>query len=152
MKKALIALVSCMFLLCGCSFERYEMGSDINVSYYTVGYNKWTKESTGPNTWQYYYSIKNKDITNDVMDNGAVLAYFVDEAYGADTPLPYSFTVTVDQPHSSIVLTQSIRYEIKSGYITFIVEWSDGGEYDILENYEFKVCVISPSDKRKVRD
>jgi hypothetical protein len=152
MKKALISLVSCMFLLCGCSFERYEMGSDINVSYYTVGYNKWTKESTGPNTWQYYYSIKNKDITNDVMDNGAVLAYFVDEAYGADTPLPYSFTVTVDQPHSSMVLTQSIRYEIKSGYITFIVEWSDGGEYDILENYEFKVCVISPSDKRKVRD
>lgn len=149
MKKALIALVSCMFLLCGCSFERYEMGSDINVSYYTVGYNKWTKESTGPNTWQYYYSIKNKDITNDVMGNGAVLAYFIDEAYGSDTPLPYTFTVS-DTHHN--VMTQNIRYEVKSGYITFIVEWSDGGEYDILDDYEFKVCVISPSDKRKVRD
>ena len=149
MKKAVIALVSCMFLLCGCSFERYEMGSDINVSYYTVGYNKWTKESTGPNTWQYYYSIKNKDITNDVMDNGAVLAYFIDEAYGSDTPLPYTFTVS-DTHHN--VMTQNIRYEVKSGYITFIVEWSDGGEYDILDDYEFKVCVISPSDKRKVRD
>ena len=149
MKKALIALVSCMFLLCGCSFERYEMGSDIKVSYYTVGYNKWTKESTGPNTWQYYYSIKNKDITNDVMDNGAVLAYFIDEAYGSDTPLPYTFTVS-DTHHN--VMTQNIRYEVKSGYITFIVEWSDGGEYDILDDYEFKVCVISPSDKRKVRD
>jgi hypothetical protein len=125
------------------------MGSDINVSYYTVGYNKWTKESTGPNTWQYYYSIKNKDITNDVMDNGAVLAYFIDEAYGSDTPLPYTFTVS-DTHHN--VMTQNIRYEVKSGYITFIVEWSDGGEYDILEDYEFKVCVISPSDKRKVRD
>ena len=149
MKKALIALISCMFLLCGCSFERYEMGSDINVSYYTVGYNKWTKESTGPNTWQYYYSIKNKDITNDVMDNGAVLAYFIEEAYGSDTPLPYTFTVS-DTHHN--VMTQNIRYEVKSGYITFIVEWSDGGEYDILQDYEFKVCVISPSDKRKVRD
>ena len=49
-------------------------------------------------------------------------------------------------------MTQNIRYEVKSGYITFIVEWSDGGEYDILQDYEFKVCVISPSDKRKVRD
>ena len=143
MKKALIALFSCMFLLCGCSYEKYEVGTDMVVSYYTIGADQWNKEQTGVG-YQYYHTIRNKDITKSVIDDGAVLAYFIDPEFGTDHLLQYSFPVGITG--TSKMITQNIRFEVKRGEITFVLEWSDGGEYDINEDYEFKVCVMSPAE------
>ena len=148
MKKALIALVSCMFLLCGCSYEKYEIGTDMVVSYYTITPNQWVKENTGVG-FQYYCTIRNKDITKNVIDDGAVLAYYLDPEFGTDHLLQYSFPVKDLDTGKKI--TQNIRYEVKRGEITFVLEWSDGVAYEIPEgaDYEFKVCVMSPGETVK---
>jgi hypothetical protein len=143
MKKTLIAIVSCMFLFCGCSFDKYEIGTDIIVTYPTVESRQWVKEDTGVG-YQYVCTLRNKYITNDVMDNGAVIAYFIDET-GSDHPLPYSFTVLDADTHT--LVPQNITFEANTGTITFVVEWENGVAYDISENYDFKVCVMKPGDR-----
>ena len=144
MKKAFIALVSCMFLLCGCSYEKYDIGTDMVVSYYTIEPAQWVKENTGVG-YQYYCTIRNKDINKDVIEDGAVLAYYIDPETGLDHLLQYSFPVRIGRTTEKT--TQNIRFEVKRGEITFVIEWADGVAYDIEEPYEFKVCVMAPGER-----
>lgn len=148
MKKTVLILVTCMFLLCGCTFERYEIGSDISVSYITARYKNWDIEKTAAGV-SLVQSFPMSSITQDVINDGAVMVYFVDEEKDRDNILPYLFPVRI--AGSNEIRLQNIRFDIEKWWITIVIEWDDGKECDILENYKFKVCVISQGDKRRVR-
>lgn len=149
MKKTVLALLlSCVFLFPGCSYEKYEMGSEIKVSYLTVEPDDWYNENTQAGS---YWSCRFRmdDITSDVIENGAVIAYFIDTRKGTDNVLPYVYPIRVNGQEYDEILLQNIRFNIEKGFIKFIAEWSDGTKMDIQEKYEFKVCVIYPVNSER---
>ena len=73
------------------------------------------------------------------MDDGAVVAYFVDSKEGVN-PLPYAFTVETKSDY----ILQNIRFNVKKGFITFVIEWDDAEIYDIDYDIKFKVCIFAP--------
>lgn len=148
MKKALIALFTCTLLLCGCSYDTYELGTDISVTYVTADKRDWILEETQVG-YDIYQSFQVKDITQDVINNGAVLVYMVDEKKDRDNLLPYIFPVVVSDTQE--LLLQNIRFDVEKGWVSIVIEWEDGLDSDILENYKFKICVLAPGEKRKSR-
>ena len=66
MKKALISLFTCTLLLCGCSYDTYELGTDMTVTYITAYKQDWISEETGIG-YDLYPSFQIKDITQDVI-------------------------------------------------------------------------------------
>ncbi|MBO7437728.1 MAG: hypothetical protein J6T97_07930 [Bacteroidaceae bacterium] len=145
MKKIVIPVLAAL-LLGGCEFhdtyETYEIikqGTDMTVGYKTAKGNEWFESGTeGQPGFYIYQEFAIPEITDDVLNNGAVLAYLVD-AEGRDNILPYVFPV--DNGHELIM--QNIRYEVEKGILTFVIEWQDFKKY-IQGDYEFKICILQP--------
>ena len=145
MKKFFLSLLLCVsFLMYGCSYDTYEIGTEMKVAYVRVNPNEWTAAET-PSGKYIFKEISMADITADVMDNGAVLVYFIDESE-RDNILPYVFPVPVGP--TQLVL-QNIRYVVGVGKLGLVVEWEDGYDYSLTEPYEFKVCIMSPGKSKK---
>ena len=86
-----------------------------------------------------YKTVSCKKIDRNVLDDGAVVVYMVDDVEG-DNPLPYVFPVETKRS----VVSQNIRFKVKKGYITFVVEWDDADIYEFYYDIKFKVCVFAP--------
>lgn len=128
----------------GCSYDTYEIGTDMKVTSVTVTPDDWRSEVV-PSGKYIYKEFLMADITADVIDNGAVLVYFIDEE-DRDNILPYVFPVPVGP--TQLVL-QNIRYDVSVGKLGIVVEWEDGYDYSLTEPYYFKVCIMSPGKAKK---
>lgn len=148
MKKALISLFTCTLLLCGCSYDTYELGTDMTVTYVTAYKQDWISEETGIG-YDLYQSFQIKDITQDVINNGAVLVYLVDEKKDRDNMLPFVFPVRVAGTQD--IILQNIRFDVEKGWLSIVIEWADGLDSEVTDDYKFKVCVMAPGEKRKSR-
>ena len=108
MKKAFIPVVLGTMMLCGCdvyrTYETYEVvkqGTDMFVDYIDAKGDKWERSGIEGNPGFYVYQeYRFNEITDDVLDKGAVLVYLVD-ADGRDNILPYVFPV--DNGHELIM-------------------------------------------------
>ena len=148
MKKIIIPVIATL-LLCGCEFhdtyETYEIvkqGTDMFVDYIPAKGNEWLDSGTeGQPGFYIYQEFEFPEITENVLNNGAVLVYLVD-ADGRDNILPYVFPV--DNGHELIM--QNIRYDVEKGILTVIIEWQDFKKY-IQGDYKFKVCILEPGSK-----
>lgn len=148
MKKAFIPVVLGTLMLCGCdvyrTYETYEVvkqGTDMFVDYIDAKGDKWERSGIEGNPGFYVYQeYRFNEITDDVLDKGAVLVYLVD-ADGRDNILPYVFPV--DNGHELIM--QNIRYDVEKGILTIIIEWQDFKKYE-QGDYRFKVCILQPGD------
>lgn len=148
MKKSFIPVILGTLLLCGCdvykTYETYEVvkqGTDMFVDYIDAKGNKWERSGIEGNPGFYVYQeYRFDEITDDVLDKGAVLVYLVD-ADGRDNILPYVFPV--DNGHELIM--QNIRYDVEKGILTIIIEWQDFKKYE-QGDYRFKVCILQPGD------
>lgn len=146
MKKAFIPVVLGTLMLCGCdvyrTYETYEVvkqGTDMFVDYIDAKGDKWERSGIEGNPGFYVYQeYRFNEITDDVLDKGAVLVYLVD-ADGRDNILPYVFPV--DNGHELIM--QNIRYDVEKGILTIIIEWQDFKKYE-QGDYRFKVCILQP--------
>ena len=148
MKTAFIPVVLGTLMLCGCdvyrTYETYEVvkqGTDMFVDYIDAKGDKWERSGIEGNPGFYVYQeYRFNEITDDVLDKGAVLVYLVD-ADGRDNILPYVFPV--DNGHELIM--QNIRYDVEKGILTIIIEWQDFKKYE-QGDYRFKVCILQPGD------
>ena len=144
MKKVLFYLMFALFVCSGCDIHTTEIvkpGVDIYTKFITVTPDEWEQSQT-PVGYAGCYLFKTfplKEIDRNVMDDGAVMVYMVDGKEGVN-PLPYVFPV---ETKSEFVL-QNIRFSVKKGYITFVVEWDDAEIYEIDYDIKFKVCVLAP--------
>ncbi len=110
-------------------------GSDWKVGYYDDG-RKYL-----------YVECNNADITDKVMKNGAVLAYFwftYKEDASSWNILPYVYPYLYENDKGeTVAVGENIRYEYENGIVTFIIEDLDGFQPDAMEiNSEFKVVVL----------
>ena len=151
MKKTLFSIIAASFVLCGChihqDYETYEIvkqGTDMFVDYIDAKGDDWQLSGKDGQPGCYVYQeFRFDEITNDVLEKGAVLVYLVD-ADGRDNILPYVFPV--DNGHELIM--QNIRYDVEAGILTIIIEWQDFHKY-AQENYRFKVCILQPGTAKK---
>lgn len=140
MKKIVISLISVLFLFCGCEINR--MGADIHTEYVKAHYEDWHRHGrVGDAGFYIYQEFGIKEITNRVVDDGAVLVYFIDEN-GRDNMLPYVYPV--DNGRTNV--NQNIRFIVEKGVLTIAIEWDDSQEYEIDYDMRFKVCVLDPAD------
>lgn len=151
MKKPIISLVAALLLLCGCdihrTYETYEIikqGTDMFVDYIDAKSADWQLSGKEGQPGCYIYQeFRFDEITDDVLETGAVLVYLVD-ADGRDNILPYVFPV--DNGHELIM--QNIRFDVERGILTIVIEWQDFNKY-IQDNYRFKVCILQPGKTNK---
>ena len=130
-------------LFSGCFKEYYTVCDHdyaaMDTYYYTVRPNEWRSESGSDGTY-FFYSYRLPKITANVIENGVVLCYFIDDS-GRDNLLPYLRPCGFNgfgEPFS-----QNIRFDVEKGYVTFIIEASDFDfPYDPTGNMKFKVVVI----------
>ena len=141
MKKFILPMLAAFVMLTGCSEK-----ARVITSYYTVEKNQWEPATTlnpdGTYTINYYYSSwENIDITPDVIEEGVVLAYFLD-ADGRDNPLPYTLHF-VD--NNGEYYQELIEFDIETGKITFKIKDTDFNTAQSMNDIgtmKFKVSVI----------
>ncbi len=85
-----------------------------------------------------YATFELEDITKTVIENGAVMTYFI---AGQDNPMPYIFPV-VNENNDTVM--HNYRYDLEQGYITFILESSDMELYLPQDTTDFKVSIFCP--------
>lgn len=144
MKKVLFLLFSALVVCSGCDIHTTEIikpGVDVYTEYITVTPDDWVRNGTpaGDAGCYIYKTVSCKKIDRNVLDDGAVVVYMVDDVEG-DNPLPYVFPVETKRS----VVSQNIRFKVKKGYITFVVEWDDADIYEFDYDIKFKVCVFAP--------
>jgi hypothetical protein len=165
MKKAVLTIVSAL-LLCGCgdvyrTYETYEIvkqGTDMFVDYIDANLEDWyVVGKEGEPGCFIYQEFCFDEITEDVLNNGAVLVYQIDEdnVYNEnkhDNILPYVFPVRNEKGK---LIMQNIRFNVyrgmvernnkvvETGILTMVIEWSDFMIYN-QGDYRFKVCILSP--------
>lgn len=142
MKKVYLLLLSVLFLFNGCEINKF--GTKMFTDYIKAYHDNWTWEGrpgeAGFCAWQ---KFEFKEITKKVMDEGAVMVYFIDKE-GRDNALPYVFTVD----NGRMKLMENIRFRVEKGFLTIVVEWSDAEEYAFTpaDDMRFKVCILSEED------
>ena len=141
MKKFLLPIIASVLLLAGCSEKAH-----IITHYYTVNSNQWERSITtyedGTYTTNYYYSTwENSDITPDVINDGVVLVYYLDND-GRDNILPYTLYLS----DNGVNYQERIEYDIEPGKITFKIKDSDFNTDQSMQQIgtmKFKVSVIA---------
>lgn len=146
MKKIFIPVIAASLLLSGCTFHEHydtyevvQQGTDMFVDYIEAKGNDWILSGTEGQPGCYVYQeFRFDEITQNVLDKGAVLVYLID-ADGRDNILPYVFPV--DNGYELIM--QNIRFDVEKGILTIVIEWQDFKKYN-QGDYEFKVCILQP--------
>lgn len=140
MKKFILPMIMAFAMLTGCS-EKARVVTD----YYTVSPNQWqyatTLNADDTYTINYAYSTwEDVNITPDVMDNGVVLVYYIDDDK-RDNLLPYTLYFL----DNGVPYQERIEYDVEAGKITFKIKDTDFNTRESMENIGtmlFKVSVI----------
>ncbi|MBQ0016709.1 MAG: hypothetical protein KBT04_06970 [Bacteroidales bacterium] len=158
MKRFLLPIIATMLFTCiGCTKEheaparRITESSSLTVVNITVPGTQWT-EGVRPNVDATYY-YANYDvpaITQEVIDNGFVVAYIYNiydnrNQLGSWNELPYVYPYIFynQETGERYSVGENIRFEWELGKVTFVVEDIDGLLPDALVDteFDFKVCV-----------
>ena len=128
--------------------EYYTQGSQIFTYEYTVKASDW-QQGDYFGTRPYWYAIvDDDDITNQVMDNGAVLGYlwnvYDNNGNASWNTLPYVYSyVTSDDDGNDITVAENIRFEYENGIATFVIEDLDGVLPEAYpDDLTFKIVVV----------
>lgn len=111
----------------------------LKTYYFTVNTYDWqAQERLG-----YVYCEKAfNELTENVLNNGAVMVYFIDQN-NLDNQLPYlnPYYQELDNGEMGIFF-ENIRYDVRPGYITFIVQQNDCVLLAPNAPCQFKVCIF----------
>ena len=141
MKKLILPILAAFVMLTGCSEK-----ARVITSYYEVSPNQWeyatTLNADRTYTIDYAYSAwENIDIDEEVIMNGVVMAYYIDNN-GRDNILPYTLYFTDD---NGAPYQERIEYDIEQGRVTFKIKDTDFNTAESMANIgtmKFKVSVI----------
>ena len=157
--KLFIPALAILALAQGCTKEyitnEYYEGAKVYARDYTIKPSDWKRNqgANNPGFENYLYAeFENKDITQDVVDNGTVQAfiytiYNVAENLGSWNPLPYVYPLEIETDDGSgnktiVIAPENTRFEYNVGTVTFIIHDLDGYDpEDITNSMSIKVCV-----------
>jgi hypothetical protein len=108
----------------------------------TIAPSDWIATGTLGEDLYFYYEISIPEITDDIVQNGAVIIYYKD-IYGSYHALPvtyYFYVSSVDYYYHS-----TIRYSYQIGKVRIELEDSDLNTYRLEESAEFKIVIIEGS-------
>lgn len=145
MKKFLLPLMAAFLLLAtGCSKD-----ARVVTLYYTVNPGEWQQNADDGGYGYYYAECQCPELTPDVIMDGAVTAYYLENSgnYSYDNQLPYlvPYYVNADDGTSSLYF-ENVRYDLSENFVTFIIQQSDnwaGSESRPTRQMKFKVCIIA---------
>lgn len=107
----------------------------LTTKYIQVAPTDWQEHFSDDEAYT-YASFELDDITLNVIEEGAVMAYLIT---ATDIPLPYMFPVVTDENDT---IMQNYRFDIQRRNITFILESSDMKTYFPEDSLQFKVNVF----------
>lgn len=150
MKKIFLPLLAfallCLMSSCTKEYVTHEHNSYVTqingatyINYeYTVYASDWVTED---GISYYYATFRNLDITQQVEDNGAVIAYVWDE--GRWNQLPYVFPYY--SAAEDATWGENIRFDWRKNEVTFIIQDLDGALPEGIANIDpmvFKVGIL----------
>ena len=151
----MLAALLCLAVSCEKKYitEEYitEYHSNVTTFDVRIAPSDWLREeggqAPGGNNYLYYiYSCK--ELTQEVMRNGAVVAYIY-SIYDAKTQqgawnlLPYVYPLEINEQDKVTIVPETIRCEWETGKITFIIQDLDGFDpLAINETFLMRVSVI----------
>ncbi|MBO5932271.1 MAG: hypothetical protein J6Q19_00910, partial [Bacteroidaceae bacterium] len=117
-----------------------EVGVDMEVIYIDAKRNNWQISGKGGEEGCYQFQEFNfPEITNAVLNEGAVLVYYIDKE-GRDNMLP--LVLPYDEGRETVI--ETIRFDCEKGYLTLIIESSDFMAVPSSRDIRFKVCILKP--------
>lgn len=135
--KTLVVALFVAFTFAGCS---YEVGVDMEVIYIDAKRDNWqTSGKEGEEGCYQFQEFKFPEITNAVLNEGAVLVYYIDKE-GRDNMLP--LVLPYDEGRETVI--ETIRFDCEKGYLTLIIESSDFMAVPSSRDIRFKVCILKP--------
>ncbi|MBR5832254.1 MAG: hypothetical protein IKY79_06525 [Bacteroidales bacterium] len=138
MRKIIIALfiaIPCFMTSCIKEEDVHIHNYGIVKTFYIDVYsNHWVDRNDLP---YIYASFSAPEITKEVIENGIVVAYFID-ADGRDNMLPYLLPYYDD--NIGDYYYENVRFDVSRGKITFIIEDSDFNHANIPSHMSFKVA------------
>lgn len=135
--KTLVVALFVAFTFAGCS---YEVGVDMEVIYIDAKRNNWQiSGKEGEEGCYQFQEFKFPEITNAVLNEGAVLVYYIDKE-GRDNMLP--LVLPYDEGRETVI--ETIRFDCEKGYLTLIIEASDFMAIPSSWDIRFKVCILKP--------
>ena len=136
--KLFIPLMAAAAFLCSCTKEYNTYGSKMLVREHSITPAQWQRNEGAnlPGSDNYLYAdLRNDDITQDVLDAGAVQAfvwniYDVQNNLGAWNTLPYVIPIevitTTDGVSETVIVTENLRFEWEKGKVTLVLQDLDG--------------------------
>lgn len=157
MKRTFLMLAAMLCLAVSCEkkyiTEEYitEYHSNVTTFDVRIAPSDWLREEGAqvPGGYNYlYYIYSCKELTQEVMRNGAVVAYIY-SIYDAKTQqgawnlLPYVYPLEINEQDKVTIVPETIRCEWETGKITFIIQDLDGFDpLAINETFLMRVSVI----------
>lgn len=136
-KLLLLPLVAMTMLFSGCGPE-----VELRTTYFTVNPGDWQRmvaDVVDGDEYGYAYAeCAFPELTQNVIDGGAVMVYYIDAA-GFDNQLPYLLPY---YDNGNGPYFENIRYDLQPGCITFIVQQNDNIVLTPSVKMAFKVCVF----------
>lgn len=148
--RILVALAALILFAASCTERNFYYENKLSTTIYTIQPKHWTlNEDLVPGTDNYYFcTVDNPDITDEVMDKGAVQAfvyytYNKAENLSAWTSLPFVYPAEyTDDSNQLIMVAENLRFEWEKGSVTFILQPLDGYTPEQIGNtMSIKVCV-----------
>lgn len=138
MRKIIIALfiaIPCLMTSCIKEEDVHIHNYGIVKTFYIDVYsNHWVDRNDLP---YIYASFSAPEITKEVIENGIVVAYFID-ADERDNMLPY--LLPYYDNNIGDYYYENVRFDVSRGEITFIIEDSDFNHANIPSHMSFKVA------------
>ena len=137
MRKFILALAVLPFLMSGCTKETIvHVHQGCVESFYIDVYPRdWVDD---PNCTYIYAPFSTNKINSDVINNGIVVVYYIDES-GRDNMLPY--LLPLRDNNTNELYYENLRFDMSPGKITFIIEDSDFYHATVSRPMKFKVSV-----------
>lgn len=128
-------------VLFGCTVNENHYGTEMKTINILAYQDAWytTNVPMGTKGYYMYQEFSFPEINNSVLNTGAVLVYYIDNA-GRDNILPL---VLPYEDGSYDEITENIRYECENGILTIIIESSDFSSAERNSDMPFKVCILS---------
>lgn len=137
MRKFILVLAVLPFLLAGCTKETivHVHQGCVESFYIDVEPRHWVDD---PGLTYIYATFVAPEITADVINNGIVVAYYID-GDGRDNMLPY--LLPYRDGNTDYLYYENVRFDMSPGEITFIIEDSDFEHASVVSPMKFKVSV-----------
>lgn len=138
--KTLLVALFVTFSFAGCNYEIINEGVDMDVIYIDAKKNNWQiSGKEGEEGCYQFQEYKFPEITNAVLDEGAVLVYYIDKE-GRDNILP--LVLPYDSGRETVM--ETIRFDCEKGILTLLIEASDFMAFAPDRDIRFKVCILKP--------